>query len=104
MLIADFNTLNTRSSALLFYPVRPYSASFYTTGQAKSVTQMSEIWERMAWPQSFLAVKVSEEATLPPEVRSQLHFLLKRGDYKLFEMGNNLLPQATAARLTLVAP
>jgi hypothetical protein len=58
----------------------------------------------MAWPQSFLAVKVSEEATLQPEVRSQLHFLLKRGDYKLFEMGNNLLPSATAARLPLVAP
>ena len=104
LLISDFNTLNTRSSALLFYPVRPYSASFYTQGQAKSVTQMSEVWERMAWPQSFLAVKVSEEATLPPEVRAQLHFLLKRGDYKLFEMGNNLLPSATAARLPLVAP
>jgi hypothetical protein len=41
---------------------------------------------------------------LPPEVRAQLHFLLKRGDYKLFEMGNNLLPSATAARLPLVAP
>lgn len=104
LLIADVNTLNTRSSALLFYPARPYSASFYTLGQAKSVTQMSEVWERMAWPQSFLAVKVSEEATLPLEVRSQLHFLLKRGDYKLFEMGNNLLPQATATRLPLVAP
>ena len=104
LLIADVNTLNTRSSALLFYPARPYSASFYTLGQAKSVTQMSEVWERMAWPQSFLAVKVSEEATLPLEVRSQLHFLLKRGDYKLFEMGNNLLPQATATRLPLVTP
>ena len=104
LLVADFNTLNTRSSALMFYPARPYSASFYTLGQAKPLTQPSEVLDRLAWPHTFVAVKVSAQASLPAEVRAQLHFLTQRGDYKLFEMGNSLVPGATAARLPLVAP
>jgi hypothetical protein len=104
LLVADFNSLNTRSSALLFYPTRPYSASFYTQGQAKALAQPSDVLDRLAWPHSFVAVKVSAEGSLPADVRAQLHFLTQRGDYKLFEMGNSLVPGATAARLPRGVP
>jgi 4-amino-4-deoxy-L-arabinose transferase-like glycosyltransferase len=89
LLVADYKTLNTRGRALLFYPARPYSASFYTQGQAQALTQVSEVRDRMAGPQTFLAVKVNAEASLPADLRAQLHFLTRRGDYKLFEMGTH---------------
>jgi 4-amino-4-deoxy-L-arabinose transferase-like glycosyltransferase len=102
-LVAEVSALNKNSSTLLFYPARSYSASFYTQGQAKTLTKVSDIWDRMAWPHSFLAVKASAEDTLPPELRKQLHFLFQRGDYKLFEMGSTVSPDPSLAP-SLAAP
>jgi hypothetical protein len=68
------------------------------------MAQPSDVLDRLAWPHSFVAVKVSAEGSLPADVRAQLHFLTRRGDYKLFEMGNSLVPGATAARLPRGVP
>jgi 4-amino-4-deoxy-L-arabinose transferase-like glycosyltransferase len=103
-LIARYEAINTRHSALFFYPARPYSAAFYSKGQARALPQPSDVIARMAWPHTFIAVKASEEATLPADVRTQLRFLVQHGDYKLFEMGNNLLPLDKTAQLNLAKP
>ena len=103
-MIARYEAINTRHSALFFYPARPYSAAFYSKGQARALPQPSDVIARMAWPHTFIAVKASEEATLPADVRTQLRFLVQHGDYKLFEMGNNLLPLDKTAQLNLAKP
>lgn len=89
-LLARYTEINTRHSALFFYPERPYSAAFYSRGRAGQLSQASDLRARLAWPQTFLAVKITEEDRLPPDVRSQLHLLSTHGAYKLFEMGNHV--------------
>jgi len=97
-LLSHYTELNTRHSALFFYPERPYSAAFYSQGRAGQISLASDLTDRLAWPQTFLAVKITEEDRLPPEVRAQLHLLATHGAYKLFEMGNRLAVDAQPAQ------
>lgn len=83
-LIAHYAELNTRGSALVFYPERPYSAAFYSRGRAEQIAQASALRSRLAGQPTFLAIKTSAMDTLPPEVRARLQWQAQHGDYTLF--------------------
>lgn len=103
-LVTDYKVLNNRDEALFFYPARPYSAAFYSLGQARPIAQASDLVARLAWPHTFLAVNTLQEASLPAEVRLRLHFLVQRGEYKLFEMGHHVSADAVTAQPKLAKP
>ena len=91
-LVAHYAALNTSHSPLIFYPVRPYSAAFYSRGQARQISQPSNLLARLTQPPAFLAVKTSAVATLPSQVQTQLQWLARHGDYTLFLMGSSVSP------------
>ncbi|WP_296448035.1 ArnT family glycosyltransferase [Rhodoferax sp. UBA5149] len=91
-LVAHYGALNTRHSALVFYPERPYSAAFYSRGQAEKISQASGLLPLMTGPPVFLAVKTGAVATLPVAVHSQLQWLAQHGDYTLFSIGTGVPP------------
>ena len=93
-LVAHYAALNTSHSPLIFYPVRPYSAAFYSRGQARQISQPSNLLARLTQPPAFLAVKTSAVATLPPQVQTQLQWLARHGGYTLFLMGSGVSPVA----------
>lgn len=91
-LVAHYAALNTRHSALIFYPARPYSAAFYSRGKAEQITQPSGLLTRLTGPPAFLAVESSAVATLPPALHSQLQFVAQHRDYSLFFMRAGAAP------------
>ncbi len=86
-LIAHYAALKTEGSTLAFYPERPYSAAFYSRGQAGEITQAAQLLTRLATPPLFLAVKTSDQDTLPPEVQARLQRQAEYGEYTLFYVG-----------------
>ncbi len=91
-LVAHYDALNTDRGALIFYPVRPYSAAFYSHGRAEQVAQAADLLMRVTQPPSFLAVKTSLLATLPAPVQAQWHALARHGDYTLGWIGPRVAP------------
>lgn len=91
-LVAHYAALNTRHSALIFYPARPYSAAFYSRGKAEQITQPSGLLTRLTEPPAFLAVESSAVATLPAALHTQLQFVAQHGDYSLFFMRAGAAP------------
>ena len=97
-LVQHYAALNSRDRALIFYPERPYSAAFYSRGQAERVSQPAELFTRMAKQPAFLAVKTTAVATLPAELHPQLQWLARHGDYTLFLMGQGVAPVSMTTR------
>lgn len=95
-LIAHYAVLNTQGNALAFYPARPYSAAFYSRGQAEQITQPARLLTRLTAQSLFLAVKTSAMDTLPPQVRTRLLWQAQHGDYTLFYTGTGTPPAAPA--------
>ncbi|MDO8773638.1 MAG: glycosyltransferase family 39 protein [Burkholderiaceae bacterium] len=83
-LIAHYAALKTEGSALAFYPERPYSAAFYSRGQAEQITQAAQLLSRLTTPPLFLAVRTSAMDTLPSEARTRLQWQAQHGEYTLF--------------------
>lgn len=69
---------------LLFYPQRPYSATFYSQGQAELIPNASKLAERLAQQDALLAVYVGALSQLPPTWLACLSVLERHGDYVLF--------------------
>lgn len=69
---------------LLFHPMRPYSATFYSRGQAELIPASSKLAERLAQQDALLAVYVGALSQLPPTWLPCLSLLERHGDYVLF--------------------
>lgn len=85
-LVAHHAALNPGQSPLIFHPERPYSAAFYSRGQAVQITQPAELIARLATGPAFLAVETRDMAALPPELHAQMHELARHGSYTLFSI------------------
>lgn len=70
--------------ALLFHPQRPYSATFYSQGQAQLIPEPAKLAERLAQQDALLAVYVGALSQLPPPWLPCLSVLERHGDYVLF--------------------
>lgn len=70
--------------ALLFHPQRPYSATFYSRGQAQLIPEPAKLAERLAQQDALLAVYVGALSQLPPAWLPCLSVLERHGDYVLF--------------------
>lgn len=86
-LIAHSVALDGDQRPLFFYPVRPYSAAFYSRGKARQISQPADLLPRLMQQPAYLAVKTGDVSGLPPEARTQLKPLAQHGSYTLFSMG-----------------
>lgn len=71
-------------AALIFYPVRPYSAAFYSQGRALHFRTPEVLMQRLSEGPAYLAIKTADLSQLPamPQVRMQLQAEL--GEFSLF--------------------
>lgn len=80
---------NTHRSAppkpLVFYPARPYSAAFYSRGQAEQITSAEALHARLLKQAVYLAVDTRSAAALPATLPTSLHSepVARHGDYSL---------------------
>ena len=69
---------------LLFHPQRPYSATFYSRGQAELIPAATKLAERLAQQDALLAVYVGALSQLPSAWLPCLSVLEGHGEYLLF--------------------
>jgi len=74
----------TAAPALVFYPLRPYSASFYSRGAAQHIRSPDALINQVSQAPTFLAVKTRAVAQLPARVRQTLTLQGAHGQYSLF--------------------
>lgn len=84
-LLAHHTQRAPADEALTFYPVRPYSAAFYSRGRALEATQLDTLRERLNAPSGAFAMKPNDWQTLPDEVRAQLHPIAQHGAFLLLQ-------------------
>ena len=84
---AELNKVNRNSppKALIFYPARPYSAAFYSRGQAEQITTAAELRARLLKQPVYLAVNTRSAAALPATLQAplQIELVAHHGDNSL---------------------
>lgn len=82
-LVAHHAQLAPTNGGLTFYPMRPYSAAFYSRGHATEVTHLPDLRARLDEPRGVLAMKQRDWQALPDDLRARLHPLAQHGEYLL---------------------
>jgi 4-amino-4-deoxy-L-arabinose transferase-like glycosyltransferase len=71
------------AAQLIFFPEMPYSASFYSQGQAKRIKETQILIQQLQDKPALLAVKSEDLALLPSETRLRLVSVARFGPYEL---------------------
>jgi 4-amino-4-deoxy-L-arabinose transferase-like glycosyltransferase len=69
---------------LLFMGELPYSASFYSSGKAKTLPGNTELAQRIDAGPVFIALNPDQVKSLPPDLLARLKLLAGSGAYKLY--------------------
>jgi hypothetical protein len=69
---------------LLFMGELPYSASFYSKGQARALPGNPELAQRLQAGPVFVALNPDQVKALPPELLLKLKLVATSGAYKLY--------------------
>lgn len=69
---------------LIFYPLRPNSAAFYSGGSALQIRQPDALEKKLTETPAYLAVKSKDLALLPEMERVHLQLVVKSGEFSLF--------------------
>lgn len=83
-LVEAYRARKAGKEPLIFLETPPYSAAFYSQGEAKQVNDTGELKERLEHGPAFVALKGKQQQDLPFEVQSRLHSEGRYGDYELF--------------------
>jgi len=85
-LVNQYQSLRQASEPLVYFGVRPFSAAFYTRGQAAVVKEDSSLQELLSRPTGFfLAVETGKANRFPKEWLDQLEPVSVHGFYTLFK-------------------
>lgn len=85
-LVEAYHARKTGKEPLIFLETRPYSASFYSHGEAKQVSDMVELKKRLEHVRAFVALKEKQQQDLPFEVQSKLNSEGRYGSYELYSV------------------
>lgn len=94
-LVSDYQTHRSDGEALVFLGRRPFSDAFYSQGRAESVCCNDELRARLNRGPVFVAVDSENLDRLPEALLSQLRFVSRQGDYRLYLARPG--PQGTSA-------
>lgn len=87
-LVARYDTLHKTHTptqpALVFYPVRPYSASFYSQGRAMGIAQPDALQKHLSDAPAYLAVKTKDLGQITALAQIHLELQSEHGAYRLF--------------------
>jgi len=85
-LVNQYQSLRKASEPLVYFGVRPFSAAFYTQGQAAVVKEDSSLQELLSRPSGFfLAVETGKANRFPKAWLDQLEPVSVHGFYTLFK-------------------
>jgi 4-amino-4-deoxy-L-arabinose transferase-like glycosyltransferase len=84
-LLRDFESRRTGGEALVFFPRRPLSGSFYSRGRAEQAMTVEQLQVRMAQGPVFVAVDEKHARRVPPDFPRTLRSVTRHGDYELFQ-------------------
>lgn len=79
---------------LIFYPERPFSAEFYSRGEAGLMRDYQRLSKLAASSNAFVAMKADDIDRIPPADRNHLRPVVEKGVYALFRT----LPEGAQAR------
>lgn len=85
-LVKAYHARKAGKEPLIFLETRPYSASFYSQGEAKQANDMVELKARLEHGRAFVALKEKQQQDLPSEVQSKLHSEGHYGNYELYSV------------------
>lgn len=85
-LVDAYHARKADNEPLIYLKARPYSASFYSQGEAKQVNDMEELKERLDHGPAFVALKDKQKRNLPFELQSRLSRQGRYGDYELYSV------------------
>lgn len=85
-LVEAYHARKAEKEPLIFVEARPYSASFYSQGEAQQVNDMVELKKRLENGPAIVALKGKQRQDLPIEVQSRMHSVGRYGDYELFSV------------------
>ena len=84
-LLHDFESRRTGGEALVFFPKRPLSGSFYSGGRAEQAMTVEQLQARLAQGPVFVAVDERHARRVPPDFPRTLRSVSRHGDYELFQ-------------------
>ena len=85
-LVQRYQSIRQAEEPLIYYGVRPFSAAFYTQGQAIEIKDEGELQSRLASPSPFfLAVETGKAKRFPKEWLEMLEPVAVHGFYTLFK-------------------
>jgi hypothetical protein len=84
-LLRDFESRRTGGEALVFFPKRPLSGSFYSGGRAEQATTVEQLQARLAQGPVFVALDERHGRRVPSDFPRTLRSVTRHGDYELFQ-------------------
>jgi 4-amino-4-deoxy-L-arabinose transferase-like glycosyltransferase len=94
-LVAHHAQLAAPDQSLSFYPVRPYSAAFYSRGHAREVAQIETLRTQLDGATGLWAMKPGDWKNLPTDLRTRLTPLAQHGEYLLLGAPGETPPAPT---------
>ena len=82
--VLEYHVRNTDNRSLMFVGDLPYSASFYSQGKAKAVTNIAELTKRLDQERLFVALNRDQVLALSAELKPRLHLEAQSGAYNLY--------------------
>ena len=85
-LVRQHEQIRSGGEPLIFLGTRPYSAQFYSHGQAERVTDLAALAQRLDGAPAWVALRVSQSRDLPDALRVRLNYESRHGAYDLFSV------------------
>lgn len=85
-LVRQHERLRTGDEPLIFLGTRPYSAEFYSHGQAERVTDPTALAQRLHGAPAWVALRATQSHELPDPLRARLSLEGRHGGYELFSV------------------
>lgn len=83
-LVRHYESLKVPGESLVFLGIRPYSADFYSSGQAERVIDATALAKRLETAPVWVALRGGQYNSLPAPVQHRLQSKGRHGSYDLF--------------------